>query len=843
MSMTFCLSSNGMKHINLTGKLSLLVTFGVIVSVGILSCYFDSFLKNNFFEDTTERMLNGFQHLESDIKTISQDLQEGIFFIQTDEFFLASIDLINNYQDTNNYNAALLDEEKKSIAQQLLNRVKLSLNHLIVLYDKNEELIAFVVHKRDGYHLNFISYKEGRKTLYSRHENQTLYVEHPFPETGSVNLHHRSYYSDTSAEKGTITYHILHGKFIATSHLSIFNDERKNLSVHIEMSHLFYDEYFRELSTDLDLTITYSTANKNSVVPPYLFKINNVDDLTIQQSEKTYFSTAKIATFDNDFYYRIELDNEKLLSTLSRNRRHYLALIVIVATLVLMVLRLIFSKTLINPLELLMGQIYNIEKQDYTQCVLVQTGDELETISKNINKLSASIQEREDALLESQKKLEYLSQHDTLTELPNRRLFISRLKQAIEDAERSNQQVAVLFLDLDEFKQVNDTLGHDIGDQLLVKISLRLAEHIQSSVTLARLGGDEFTLFIENINSKRNVGIAAGKLLAKFEKPFTCAGHELSTTASIGIAIYPDDGMDTMTLIRHADMAMYQSKDAGRNGYSFFSVELSTSVRKRIERINALKKALATFDEFYLLYQPKISLLTGKAESMEALVRWQSSSQGFMRPDQFIRLAEETNLIISLGAWITEQAFRDFMILREQGCLISKVSINVSSVQLLHSDMVKTVKRAISKTGIQPEQVELEITESSLATEAEKALQTLKDFRSMNIELAIDDFGTGYSSMSYLQKLPVTRLKIDKSFIDNLSTSEESRAVVKAIIALAKTFNLALTAEGVEHQEQLEFLKEYGCDEVQGYLYAKPLLLEEFEKFSRTFNASRKKDA
>jgi EAL domain-containing protein (putative c-di-GMP-specific phosphodiesterase class I) len=311
----------------------------------------------------------------------------------------------------------------------------------------------------------------------------------------------------------------------------------------------------------------------------------------------------------------------------------------------------------------------------------------------------------------------------------------------------------------------------------------------------------------------------------------------LNTTASIGIALCPDDGEDTVTLIKHADMAMYQAKEAGRNHYSFFSAELAASVKRRIDQAHALKKAVRDLDEFHLLYQPKICLRTGRVESTEALVRWQSASLGFVLPDQFIRLAEESNLIIPLGEWIIDQAFRDFMFFQQSGSPVKKICVNVSGIQLINSDIVSTVQQAIKRTGIRPEQIELEITEGSLATKEKKALQALDRLRAMHIDLAIDDFGTGYSSMSYLQELPVTRLKIDKSFIDNLPTSEESNAIVRAIIALAKTFHLHITAEGVETEEQVKFLRKAGCDEIQGYFYAKPLYGEEFLTFSSTFTA------
>ncbi|XCN72885.1 MAG: EAL domain-containing protein [Candidatus Electrothrix aestuarii] len=836
---------NKYKKVNLTGKLSLLVILGVLSAVGVLGCYFDSFLEETFLEDAKSRILYGFRRLSTDLETTTEELREGIFFVQTDENFLASVELINNYQDKKNYNAILLDEEKKAIARQLLNRVKLSLNHFITLYGKDEELIAFVEQQNDGYHLHFISYEDGHKILYSRHEDEPFFTKSPLPKRLPIDSRHQAYYSNDTARQGATTYHVHDGKVLATSHISIFDDELGSLLMHIEMSHLFNDEYFTKISEDLGLIIRYSTKENKASQSQLLTTIGDAKELHVEQGERAYFSTARINITSREryektsFYYNIALNKEKLLTTLAKNRRQFLLLIIIVTFMVLLTLRLIFFKTLISPLDLLMEQIRKIEKQNYEQSSLIQTGDELEKISKNINQLAGTVQDRERALLASQKKLEYLSLHDTLTGLPNRRLFHQRLVRAIRRARHNRSQLAILFLDLDEFKQVNDTLGHDIGDQLLANISLRLTESWKGEpLTIARLGGDEFTILIEEINEKNEVAQKAEKLLKIFHSPFICSGYELSTTASVGIALFPGNGEDAVTLIKHADMAMYQAKELSRNNYSFFSAELAAKVKSRIDRVNALKKAVRDLDEFHLLYQPKICLQTGRVKSMEALVRWQSSSLGFVLPDQFIRLAEESKLIIPLGEWIIERAFRDFMLFRQSGSPTKKICVNVSGVQLINSDIVDTILQAMSRTGIHPEQIELEITEGSLATKEKKALKALDRLREMRIDLAIDDFGTGYSSMSYLQQLPVTRLKIDKSFIDHLPNSAESGAIVQAIIALARTFHLHITAEGVETAEQSQFLKQLGCDEVQGYFYASPLSSEEFLNFSTTFTAA-----
>lgn len=824
------------QHLNLSSKLSFLVIFGVFVSVGVLGFYFDGFLKETYLESTNKRMQHGFKRLSSDMTQVIKELKEGVSFVKSEEAILASIELINNYQDKEDYNAVLLDEEKKIIAQELLNKVKLSLNHEIALYDHNEELIAFVIERPEGYHLNFISYDKGRLLLYSKYEEDDCYEPNADHSYLKGYFKHQSYYSPDVADKGTVTYH-LHAEHIAVrSHMSIFEERTEAILGHIEMSHLFTNAYFETLSNDLGLNISTSTGEGHAAYAHLLTEADMVKRLEIVQTETEYLAAAKLETRDGWFYYIVMLDKELLLKTLRQNRQQLLIIMSVVTLIVLLLLRFLFRKGLAAPLEHLMSQVSKIENYDYSPSELVRTGDELEMISRNVNQLSTTIQERERALTESQQELEYLSNHDSLTDLPNRRFFMLRLDHAIKQAKRHRNKLAVMFLDLDEFKHVNDTLGHDVGDRLLVEVSERLSRTVRASDTLARIGGDEFNILIEDIATVRDIEVVVEKILADFKIPFVCNDHEISTTASIGIALYPDDGTDTLTLIKHADLAMYQSKSEGRNNYSFFSSHLAEYIEERTTYINAMKASLnASCSEFHLLYQPKVSLHTGKISGMEALARWHSITLGFVRPDKFITMAEETNMIIPLGEWIMEQAFRDFMTLQREGCYLEKVSVNVSSVQLLNSDMVRTVKRAIQHTGIKPQQVELEITESYIASHEEKVLETLQEFRKMKVDLAIDDFGTGYSSMSYLQKLPVTRLKIDKSFVDELPGSDESIAIARAIIALAKTFNLAITAEGVEKENQLDFLGIAGCDEVQGYFYAKPLTLEAFEEYYQTF--------
>jgi len=822
------------RFLNLSKLISFIVLFSIFILVIILGVYFDSLLSDNYLKDTNTRMKHALNRIHSDIETINDGLNKGVESIKTDRYFLSSVELVNNYQDKNNYNAILLDEEKKIISKQLLNRVKLSMNNDIAVYDKNSELIAFVIkEENDRYKLNFISYENGEKVLYSRYESEQQFKKGAFKEYKLMQFNHKKYYENSEVEnKSVITHHFFDNELFLKSHYSISKDNyNKDVIAHVEMSYLIGKEYLSELSKDLNMNVSFSNDMR------YMDNSINILDESIQkslnvsQTQSVYYTASYIKTDTNKMFFVIELDKSLLLTTLSQSRYQLLLIMLVVTILVTVVLQYTFTKRLYLPLNNLMKQIQKIENRDYSLSDEVKTDDELGLISKNINKLAQTISTRESELIESQDNLEYLSNHDVLTNTPNRRLFMLRLEHAIENAKRNKTKMAVIFLDLDQFKQVNDTLGHDVGDELLKAVAERLNKTIRTVDTLARIGGDEFNILVENITNIADLEIVVEKLLACFKKPFICSNNIINSTTSIGISIYPDDGENITTLVKHADLAMYKSKDKGRNSFSFFSQELAEDIENRMTILNALKESLIDFSEFEILYQPKTSVSTSKVLGVEALIRWNSKTLGFMRPDEFISLAEDTNLIIPLGEWIATKACRDFVKLQKEGYELKQLSVNISGKQLHNSDLVDTIKNIIKETDINPKSLELEITESYIATNEQRAITILRQFRDMGIGLAIDDFGTGYSSMNYLRQLPVTRLKIDKSFVDNIPDSEEAVAIAKAIIILAKTFGLQITAEGVENESQAKFLKLKGCDEIQGYLYAKPLKIDELRTY------------
>lgn len=823
------------KRSSLVAKLSLLVTFSVLLILTILGFYFDDFLRERSYDETRQRMQHGYQRLAYNLKNIEQELHEGIAFIKTDERMIASIELINNYQDKKHYNTPLIDEEKKLIAEQLLSRVKLSFNDDIALYDHNAELIAYVVKDKAWYQLNFISFDEGEPRIYRRNEQQSGYnLVQPDRNDGIYSILRREFHATSDVRAGSvITHHRIGHDLVFKSHQTLFREGSEKSIAHIEMSKILGSGYFEQLSRDfgLDIGVSFDAQYQNRAKP--LNGSWEVPDLNVTETDQEYLCALKKEIRNGAVYFIARLDKAALNTALDDNRKHFLALLIFVAINTLLLMRYVIRHSVKRPITALMAQIRKIEGQDYSSSNPVATGDELEEISLNINHLAQAVQEREHLLEQSRIEQEYLSYHDALTNLPNRRFFSRRLQQALDSAKLNDSKLAILFLDLDQFKLVNDTLGHDVGDKLLVQVAERLRPLGNTNQILARIGGDEFIILIEDVQDDAQLKAAAENYLALFQTPLLCTGLELGISASIGVALYPKDGLDSVTLVKHADLAMYRSKDKGRNNYSYYSEDLADLMQKRADMTQALKLAIEAGDQFELYYQPKIDIASGLIHAIEALIRWNCPGCGLVRPDQFITLAEETGLIIPIGQWVLHQGCRDFVQLGREGIVLDHVSMNVSNVQLRNDGMMAVLGDAIAASGILPTQIELEITESYIASDVSNAIQKLQAFRDMGISLAIDDFGTGYSSMSYLKRLPVTRVKIDKSFVDGLPQNQDSVTLTRAVIALAKNFGLAITAEGVELEEQRLFLEQEHCDEIQGYLYAKPMPLEEFREYCR----------
>tara|TARA_R110002072_G_scaffold32211_3_gene98583 strand:- start:5196 stop:6926 length:1731 start_codon:yes stop_codon:yes gene_type:complete len=427
-----------------------------------------------------------------------------------------------------------------------------------------------------------------------------------------------------------------------------------------------------------------------------------------------------------------------------------------------------------------------------------------------------------------QEQITHLANHDQLTGLANRALFRMRLEHAISCAERRDESVAVLYIDLDRFKSINDSLGHAVGDKLLSVVATRFLETVREIDTVARLGGDEFAILLENVSQTYNVAVIAEKIIEKISQLINIEGHDLHVGCSIGIALYPDCGEDVDAIINSADRALYKAKENGRNQHQFYAEEMNQQYLEQLNIDSELKNAFSK-NEFVLHYQPKFDRISGAISGSEVLLRWNHPEQGMIYPGMFIPLLEKNGLISEVGRWVLESACKQHMLWQESGLDVGKIAVNLSGKQLAQRDFSNAVAGVISDTGISPESLELELTETLLIQDTESTMSVLNAFKSMGISIAIDDFGTGYNSFGYLKKFLIDTLKIDRSFIKHVTEKGSEAAITTAIIGLSKDLGINVVAEGVETLAQLEFLQDKKVDEIQGYYFSRPVTADAME--------------
>ncbi|MDK9694421.1 MAG: EAL domain-containing protein [Sulfurimonas sp.] len=441
-----------------------------------------------------------------------------------------------------------------------------------------------------------------------------------------------------------------------------------------------------------------------------------------------------------------------------------------------------------------------------------------------------NINESQNQVNELNRELEHISMHDTLTNLPNRLNLNQKIKNVLLNAEENSKKFAVIFLDLDHFKNINDTLGHDIGDALLKTVADVLKESVSKDTLISRIGGDEFIMVVSDFNNQNELTSTIQNLLNNFRKDLFIKGYSLRLSASVGISIYPDDSKNIKDLMKYADIAMYKAKGDGRDNFSFFSQELNKKVHTEVDIVNDMQRAFHD-NEFKLYYQPKIDVKSKKIVGAEALLRWHHKQKGFIPPSLFIPLAENTGFILNLGKFVIQNSTQAIKRFNSLGYKNLSISINVSTRQFQNTNLYQDLKESIDDNKINPTQLGIEITESVMLKYIDNALIALNEIKKLGISIHIDDFGTGYSSLSYLKKFPIDTLKIDKSFVDDIIDKDESgRLLVNTILSMGKSLHLKTVAEGVETKEQYEFLRDNGCDTIQGYYFAKPMCEDEFIK-------------
>ncbi len=760
----------------------LYVTIAFIIWMGI--GYF--FIKNRVSELTTQEYTEIAQNMHDELKTLVQEKTETILII--------GMSISNNQQ----IKEALLQKQP----------IKLDLNAFSLSLRKNTSLktIWIQVVDKDGTSIYRSWTKKNGDNLKKFRIDISQMIQNP-KVTSSISV----------------------GKFDLTfkSMIPLYDNEKfigfveviaKFNSIAIKMSNknvdsvILVDKKYKGQLTKVftktfikDYYVTNSNAKKELV--EYIEKMG-VEEFV---KKKNYFvdeNISKLITIypimniknENMAYFTMFLDLNKVKTGSIEKTQDILTLFFIISFIIaLSIFYYLYSRKYETFVEKL-----NLE------------------LERMVLKKTKEIQSQND-------ELEYVANHDLLTELPNRLLFLDRLKQSIKHTKRNGGTLSVLFLDLDRFKEVNDRYGHEIGDKLLQNIAKRLHTKVREVDTISRFGGDEFTMTIEETDENQTM-VVVNKIMSLMKEVFLINEIEINTTFSIGISKFPSDGETYDVLLRNADTAMYKAKEKGKNTYEFYSLEMTEAIVEKSKLELEIKKALKN-DEFIPYYQPKIDARNSKVIGMEALVRWKHPELGFITPDKFVPIAEELGLIAEIDSWMMRETIRAMSQWKKSGLKTGILSLNFSMQLLERSNCYEDFEQVLTEFEVNPKDIEIEIPETVLMSDPQKVIGILNKFRELGVIISIDDFGTGYSSLSYLKLLPIDKLKIDRSFVDDLPHDENGVAIVQAIIALAQSLHMELVAEGIETKEQADFLVNIGCPNHQGYYYSKPIPFDEFESF------------
>ena len=594
------------------------------------------------------------------------------------------------------------------------------------------------------------------------------------------------------------------------------------------------------VSQDIETAVIYDDTGR--IFTRYL---KNSDSSLTDKSNNTVTHSFETSEDFIEINEPITFENEKIgnlyiqasTSRIYSDIINYLIYTVFIATICLIFASLLLyklSKNITHPLLKLTNLMQKVIKDnDYTIRISNQSEDEIGILSEGFNKMLAYIQVNDERLAhelaeryKTEEHLDKLAYYDVTTNLPNRHFFHKQLDSAVQRAISTEQKMVLLFLDLDNFKKVNDTAGHKTGDLLLKEASSRLASALRQNDYMCRIGGDEFAIIIENVKDLKAISIVTKKCIESLSSPFELDGKIFFIGVSIGISICPDDTITSNDLLINADMAMYEAKTRGKNNYQYFNSEMNRKHSYKFQIENDLRDAISK-DEMELFYQPQISSENDKVIGFEALMRWPHPDKGYIPPDVFIPIAEKTGLILPLGKWLIETACQHANELIGSDLKDFTIAMNISGIQIRDKSFIKNITDALNQSGLDPKYLEIELTESTLMDDSQLVIEKVNELRKLGIKIAIDDFGTGFSSMSYLKSFPVSKLKIDKGFITGLPDSSEDTAIVRAIIAMSHGLNINVIAEGVERLDQINILKVYNCDMFQGFYYAKPLPFKE----------------